>query len=217
MKGDSAVFEIFKAGGWLMLPILVCSVMAVAIIVERFWSLRERKIMPRHLLAQILNWHKNNELTPENLRTLRAGSPLGRMLAAGLANRSGDRTLIKQNIEDTGRHEVHELERYLGSLGTIAAITPLLGLLGSVLGLMEVFSSMTSQGIGNPQALGAGISQIMIATAAGLLVAIPSLTFYRHFQRRVDDLAVGMEQQALHLLRLLPGERDLTLAAEIKK
>ena len=209
------MFEILKAGGWLMVPILLCSIASVAIVAERFWSLRKHKIMPRHLVARIFNWHKNNELTLENIRALRAGSPLGRMLAAGLMNHDANRALMKQSIEDAGRHEVHELERYLNSLGTIAAITPLLGLLGSVLGLMEVFTSMTNQGIGNPQALGAGISQIMIATAAGLLVAIPTLTFYRYFQRRVDELAVGMEQQAQHLLGLIVGERDLSLASEI--
>ncbi len=200
-----------------MVPILLCSVGSVAIVVERFWSLRKHKIIPRNLVALIFNWHQNNELTLENIRALRAGSPLGRMLAAGLMSRDANRALMKQSIEDAGRHEVHELERYLNSLGTIAAITPLLGLLGSVVGLMEVFNSMTSQGIGNPQALGSGISQIMIATAAGLLVAIPSLTFYRYFQGRVNELAVGMEQQALNLLGLMLGERDLALASEIKQ
>lgn len=198
-----------------MAPILLCSIISIAIVTERFWSLRKYKIMPRHLVARIFNWHKNNELTPENIRSLRAGSPLGRVLAAGLMSRDGSRVLVKQSIEDAGRHEVHELERYLNSLGTIAAITPLLGLLGSVVGLMEVFASMSSQGIGDPQALGSGISQIMIATAAGLSVAIPSLTFYRYFHGRVDELAVGMEQQALLLLGLMPGERDLTFASEI--
>ncbi len=211
------MFEILKSGGWLIAPIMLCSVASVAIVVERFWSLQKNKIMPRHLVAQILKWQKNNELTLENIRTLRTGSPLGRMLAAGLTSRSPPQTSMKQNIEDAGRHEVHELERYLNNLGTIAAITPLLGLLGSVLGLMDVFTSMTSQGVGNPQALGAGISQIMIATAAGLVVAIPSLTFYRYFQRRVDELAVAMEQQALTLLALMHGERELTLAADISK
>jgi len=211
------MFEILKAGGWLIAPIMLCSVISVAIVVERFWSLQRHKIMPQHLVARILNWHKQDELTLENIRALRAGSPLGRMLAAGLTSRTSDRVLMKQSIEDAGRHEVHELERYLNSLGTIAAITPLLGLLGSVMGLMEVFNSMTSQGIGNPQALGAGISQIMIATAAGLVVAIPSLTFYRHFQRRVDELAVGMERQALALVGLMLGERELALAAEVNR
>ena len=207
------MFEILKAGGWLIVPIMLCSVLSITIVVERFWSLQKSKIMPRHLVAQILSWHKNNELTLENIRALRAGSPLGRMLAAGLTSRVPNHAFMKQGIEDAGRHEVHELERYLNSLGTVAAITPLLGLLGSVLGLMDVFTSMTSQGIGNPQALGAGISQIMIATAAGLVVAIPSLTFYRYFQRRVDELAIAMEQQALLLLGLILNERDLSLAS----
>lgn len=209
--------EIFKAGGWIIAPIMLCSVASVAIVVERFWSLQKNKIMPRHLVGQILKWHKNNELTLENIRALRIGSPLGRMLAAGLTSRNLHHASMKQTIEDTGRHEVHELERYLNSLGTIAAITPLLGLLGSVVGLMEVFASMTNQGMGNPQALGAGISQIMIATAAGLVVAIPSLTFYRYFQRRVDELAIAMEQQALHLLEFMLAGRDFTVVSEQKK
>lgn len=211
------MFEILKAGGWLIVPIMLCSVLSITIVVERFWSLQKNKIMPRHLVAQIFNWHKNNELTLENIRALRAGSPLGRMLAAGLTSRTVNHAFMKQSIEDAGRHEVHELERYLNSLGTIAAITPLLGLLGSVLGLMEVFTSMTSQGIGNPQALGSGISQIMIATAAGLLVAIPSLTFYRYFQRRVDELMIAMEQQALHLLELMLVGRDFAVVSGQKK
>lgn len=203
------MFEILKAGGVLIAPIMLCSIVSVAIIVERFWSLRTNKIIPPHLLAQILSWHKKNELTLESIRALRAGSPLGRMLAAGLLNRHRNRAIMKESIEDVGRYEVHELDRFLNTLGTIASITPLLGLLGSVVGLMEVFNSMTSQGIGNPQTLGSGISKIMIATAAGLVVAIPSLTFYRYFQRRVDELAIGMEQEALNLLDVMFGERDL--------
>lgn len=212
------MFEILKAGGWLIVPILLCSIVSVAIVAERLWSLQKHKIMPSHLVARIFNWHKNNELTLENIRSLRTGSPLGRMLAAGLMSRDANRAPMQQGIEYAWRHEVHELERYLTSLGTIAAITPLLGLFGSVLGLMEVFASMSiqsSQGIGNPQALGAGISQIMIATAAGLLVAIPSLAFYRYFQRRVDELAIGMEQQAQHLLGLILGQCDFSLAPVI--
>lgn len=211
------MLEILASGGWLIVPILICSVLAIAIIAERFWSLQKNKIMPRYLVTRILNWHKKNELTAENIRALRAGSPLGRMLTAGLMSRHGSSVTIKQNIEDAGRHEVHELERHLNSLGTIAAITPLLGLLGSVVGLMEVFTSMTSQGIGNPQALGSGISQIMIATAAGLAVAIPSLTFYRYFQRRVDELAMGMELEALNLLEVMMGEREFVLVPEAER
>jgi len=208
VKGNITVFEILQAGGVLIAPIMLCSVMAVAIIVERFWSLQTRKISPKNLLAQALHWQSSNQLTPEKIHALRVSSPLGRMLAAGLLSRHHHRTIIKNSIEDAGRYEVHELDRYLSTLGTIAAITPLLGLLGSVVGLMEVFNSMTSQGIGDPQALGSGISKIMIATAAGLVVAIPSLTFYRYFQRRVDELAIALEQEALKLLgalRCVPG------------
>lgn len=202
------MFEIIAAGGWLMVPILLCSVLAVAIIAERFWSLQQKKITPKHLVAQIWNWHKKNELTPENLRGLREASPLGRVLVAGLMNRSHSRQVMKEAIEEAGRAEVHELEKFLNALGTVAAVTPLLGLLGSVVGLMEVFNTMTSSGIGNPQALGSGISKIMIATAAGLAVAIPSLIFYRHFQRRVDELAITMEQEAIKLVEVILGERE---------
>jgi biopolymer transport protein ExbB len=202
------VFEIIKAGGWLMWPIILCSIASIAIIGERLWALQSKKINPKHLVAQIWNWHKKNELTADALRQLRESSPLGRVLAAGLINRGHTRTIMKEAIEEAGRHEVHEMERFLNTLGTVAAISPLLGLLGSVVGLMEVFSTMTSQGVGNPQALGAGISKIMIATAAGLSVAIPALIFYRYFQRRVDELAVAMEQEAIKMVEVMAGERE---------
>ena len=211
------MFEIIRAGGWLMLPIIVCSIASVAIIAERFWALQTKKIIPKHLVAQIWNWHKKNELTVDSLRALRDGSPLGRVLAAGLVNRHNSRNVMKESIEDAGRHEIHDMERFLSTLGTIASIAPLLGLLGSVVGLMEVFSTMTSQGVGNPQALGAGISKIMIATAAGLVVAIPALIFYRHFQRRVDELAISMEQEAIKLVEVMMGERDQLEAREAKE
>jgi biopolymer transport protein ExbB len=202
------VFEIIKAGGWLMWPLILCSVISIAIIGERFWALQRKKILPKHLVAQIWNWYKKNELTAESIRVLRDGSPLGRVLAAGLMNRGHNRSVMKEAIEEAGRHEVHEMERFLNTLGTVAAVSPLLGLLGSVVGLMEVFSSMTTHGVGNPQALGAGISKIMIATAAGLAVAIPALIFYRYFQRRVDELAISMEQEAIKLVEVMTGERE---------
>jgi biopolymer transport protein ExbB len=170
--------------------------------------LQRKKILPKHLVAQIWNWYKKNELTAESIRVLRDGSPLGRVLAAGLMNRGHNRSVMKEAIEEAGRHEVHEMERFLNTLGTVAAVSPLLGLLGSVVGLMEVFSSMTTHGVGNPQALGAGISKIMIATAAGLAVAIPALIFYRYFQRRVDELAISMEQEAIKLVEVMTGERE---------
>ena len=204
------MWEIIKSGGWLMLPIIICSAMAMAIIAERLWTLRRRRVVPPHLVAQVWNWDRKGELDRERINQLRASSPLGRVLAAGLVNRNRPREIMKEAIEETGRHEIHELERFLSALGTVAAVTPLLGLLGSVVGLMEVFNTMTTQGIGNPQALGSGISKIMIATAAGLTVAIPALIFYRYFQRWVDELAILMEQEALKLVAVMVGERDLS-------
>ena len=202
------MYEIIKAGGWLMWPLILCSVFSIAIITERFWALRRGRILPKYVVAQIWNWYKKNELTNDAIRVLRESSPLGRVLAAGLMNRHHTRTVMKESIEEAGRLEVHEMERFLNTLGTIAALAPLLGLLGSVVGLMEVFSSMTTHGIGNPQALGAGISKIMIATAAGLAVAIPSLIFYRYFQGLVDEIAMSMEQEAIKMVEVLQGERE---------
>jgi len=211
------VYEIIKAGGWLMWPLILCSVFSIAIITERFWALRRGRILPKYVVAQIWNWYKKNELTNDAIRVLRESSPLGRVLAAGLINRHHTRTVMKESIEEAGRLEVHEMERFLNTLGTIAAVAPLLGLLGSVVGLMEVFSSMTTHGIGNPQALGAGISKIMIATAAGLAVAIPSLIFYRYFQGLVDEIAMSMEQEAIKMVEVLQGEREREAAPAHKQ
>jgi biopolymer transport protein ExbB len=191
-----------------MLPIILCSIAALAIIGERLWALQRKRIIPKHLVAQIWHLQSKRQLTPEQINVVRNSSPLGRVLAAGLVNMHRDRHVMKEAIEEAGRHEVHEMERYLNTLGTIAAIGPLIGLLGSVVGLMEVFTSMTTHGIGNPQALGAGIAKIMIATAAGLAVAIPALIFYRFFQRRVDELAITMEQEAIKLVEVISGERE---------
>lgn len=202
------MLEIIQAGGFLMFPMLLCSVVALAIIAERFWSLQRKRIAPDNLLAQVWQSAKAGQLDANRIASLRAGSPLGRVLAAGLLNSRKDRAVMKQAIEEVGRHEIHQLERFLNTLGTIAAITPLLGLLGSVVGLMEVFSTMSTHGVGNPQALGAGISKIMIATAAGLAIAIPALIFYRHFQRKVDELGITMEQEAIKLVEVMVGERE---------
>jgi biopolymer transport protein ExbB len=211
------VYEIIKAGGWLMWPLILSSVISIAIITERFWALRRGRILPKYVVAQIWAWYKKNELTNESIQTLRESSPLGRVLAAGLINRHHRRTVMKESIEEAGRLEVHEMERFLNTLGTIAAVAPLLGLLGSVVGLMEVFSSMTTHGVGNPQALGAGISKIMIATAAGLTVAIPSLIFYRYFQGLVDEIAMSLEQEAIKMVEVLQGEREREAASAQKQ
>lgn len=191
-----------------MVPILLCSVIALAIVGERFWSLQRKKIVPTHLVAQIWNWHRNGELDEKRIEVLGRSSPLGRVLAAGLLNRGHSREIMKESIEETGRQVVLELERYLNTLGTIASITPLLGLLGTVIGMIKVFSAITTHGIGDPTVLAGGISEALITTAAGLSVAIPSLMFYRHFRGRVDELVVRMEEEALKLLDVMHGERE---------
>ena len=202
------MFELVKAGGWLMLPIIVCSVVALAIIVERIWSLQMRRVLPKHLVAQVWRWEKVHQLNDENLRDLQASSPLGSILAAGILNRYQSRDIMKESIEDTGRHIVHELERYLNSLGTIAAITPLLGLLGTVIGMIKVFATITTQGVGDPGALAGGISEALLTTAAGMSVAIPTLMFFRYFRGRVRMLVLRMEQEAMTMIEIMHGQRS---------
>jgi len=208
------MFEIVKAGGWLMVPIIAASIVALAIIGERFWTLQRRRVLPQHLVAQVYQWVKNNQMDNARITALRTGSPLGRILAAGLVNMHHSREVMKESIEETGRHVVHELERYLNTLGTIAAISPLLGLLGTITGLIEVFGVMTTHGVGNPAMLAGGISEALITTAAGLIVAIPALMFYRYFRGRVDELVVSMEQEAIKMVEVLHGQRVRDAAGE---
>lgn len=202
------MFEIIKAGGWLMAPIVLCSVLAIAIVIERFWTLQSSRISPKNLVAQIWQWHQRNLLGQDNVRELREGSPLGQVLAAGLVNRHHSREIMKESIEDTGRHVVADLEKFLNTLGTIAAVTPLLGLLGTVIGMIEVFTAIMTQGVGNPSVLAGGISKALITTAAGLSVAIPSLMFYRYFRGHVDLLVIEMEKEALKMVEVMQGERE---------
>jgi len=191
-----------------MVPIIACSIIAFAIIAERLWTLRVKRVIPRQLVAQVWDQAKGKKLDVERLQDLRASSPLGRILAAGLMNRNATRDIMTEAIEDTGRHVVHELERYLNTLGTIAAISPLLGLLGTVIGMIQVFSTITTQGVGNPAALAGGISQALITTAAGMSVAIPALMAYRYFRGKVNMLVIRMEQQALRMVEVLHGQRS---------
>ncbi len=199
------MLELVKSGGWVMVPILLCSVIAMAIIAERFWTLQRRRIAPGDLVAQVWQWAKAGHLSEERIRNLGRDSPLGRILAAALTSRDQDREIMKESIEDVGRHVVHDLERYLNTLGTIASITPLLGLLGTVIGMIKVFAVITTQGVGDPGVLAGGISEALLTTAAGLTVAIPSLMFYRYFRGRVDELVVTMEQEALKMIETLHG------------
>ena len=202
------MLELVKSGGWLMAPIILCSIVAMAIIVERLWSLQRERVVPEDLVARAWQWASTGALTEERIQALRDGSPLGRILAACLASRHLDRELMKEYIEEVGRHVAHELERYLNALGTIAAISPLLGLLGTVIGMIKVFAVITAQGVGEPRVLAGGISEALITTAAGLTVAIPSLLFHRMLRGRVDALVVTMEQEALRMVGALQNLRS---------
>ncbi|MCB1830998.1 MAG: MotA/TolQ/ExbB proton channel family protein [Chromatiaceae bacterium] len=201
------MFELVKAGGWLMLPILACSVIAMAIVIERLWMLRSKRVVPSDLVAQVWKLYRQRQLSNSHIASIRDSSPLGRIVAAGLVNRSYSRDVMKEAIEEIGHQVVHELERYLNTLGTIASIAPLLGLLGTVIGMIKVFSAITVAGVGNPTVLAGGISEALITTAAGLSVAIPSLMFHRYLSGRVGMLVVKMEEEALKIIEVMQGER----------
>ena len=202
------MLELIKAGGLLMWPIILCSIIAMAIIGERFWSLRELKIVPKNLVAKVWQWQKVGHLDKKRIQDLRNSSPLGMVLAAGLVNRNHSREIMKESIEETGRHVAHDLERFLNTLGTIASISPLLGLLGTVIGMIKVFTVITSLGVGDPSILSEGISEALITTAAGLSVAIPSLMFHRFFRGKIDGLIITMEQEALKMVEVMHGIRE---------
>lgn len=202
------MFEIIKAGGWVMFPILLASIVATAITAERFWSLQSKRVTPDNLVAQVWQWLRLGKLDDKKIQHLRLGSPLGRVLAAGLINRRHERAIIKESIEEAGRHVAYDLERYLNTLGTIAAISPLMGLLGTVFGMIRMFAALKTHGVGDPSALSGGIAEALITTAAGLTVAIPALYFHRFFRGRVDALVITMEQEALKLVEVLHGERE---------
>jgi len=202
------VYELVQAGGWLMIPILLCSVIALAIVSERMWTLRKKKVIPAKLVPGIWKLLDKDALTEKHINEIENGSPLGKVLAAGLINRHLSRDMVRESIEETGRFVVHEMERFLNTLGTISTITPLLGLLGTVIGMIKVFTAITTIGVGDPGQLAGGISEALITTAAGLTVAIPSLIFHRHLKRKIDELVVGMEQEAMKLVEFMHGDRQ---------
>ncbi len=202
------MFELVKAGGWLMVPILACSVIAMGIILERLWAYRQKRVLPRNLVAQVWNLHRNNQLSHAHVAAIKEGSPLGRVLAAGLVNRHHSREIMKESIEEVGHQVIHELERYLNTLGTIASITPLLGLLGTVIGMIKVFTAITTAGVGDPGVLAGGISEALITTAAGLSVAIPAVIFHRYLTGKVNMLVLGMEEEALKMVEVMLGDRE---------
>ena len=200
---DLNVFDLLAAGGWVMPVIVLCSVIALGISIERSVALNSDRIAPPHLLANVWKQLKAGELDAQRLKALRHGSPLGAILAAGLANRSQGRDVMKESIQEAAGHVVHDLERYLNTLGTVAAVAPLLGLLGTVVGMIRVFTEITVQGTGNANALAGGISEALITTAAGLVVAIPALVMHRYFTGKIDTIVVGLEQVSIKLVDAL--------------
>ena len=198
------MFEIIKSGGIVMVPIILCSIVASAITLERLWTLRGQRVVPGELTDKIWQWVENRALSDKQIMALQAHSPLGRVLAAGLANRHRDRLVMIEAIEDAGRHVMHDLERYLNPLATIASISPLLGLLGTVTGMVRIFAAISATGaVGDPAALAGGISEALITTVGGLIVAIPTLVAYRFLRDRVDGLVVDMEKEAITLVDAL--------------
>ena len=208
------MFALLVAGGWVMVPIVICSIISVTIIAERIWFLRDIRVAPKNLSFQISNLYRKGALTTDVLDKLKYGSPLGRILATAIANRNYDRDIMKESVEEAGRQVSIELERYLNTLGTIASVTPLLGLLGTVIGMIKVFSVITHVGVGDATLLAGGISEALLTTAAGLTVAIPSVMFYRYFRRRVDEILLKMEEQAIYLVDVLHGERQEEVPVE---
>jgi len=205
---EVSVENIILAGGWLMWPIILCSIAVVAISAERFWTLSIHKIAPKNQLVQVWTWIQNNQIDSQRLRELRKSSELGRILAAGLSNAQSGRDIMKDSIEEAANQVIHTMERYVGALGTIAAVSPLIGLLGTVLGMIKVFVAIELEGTGNAGALAGGISEALITTAAGLCVAIPAMISHRFFMRKIDSLVLLMEQESIKLVDALYSDRS---------
>lgn len=205
------MWELIKAGGWLMAPIVLASTLALAICLERAWTLRSSRVAPPDLLARVWQWIKANQLDAAKLKQLRENSPLGEILAAGLLNSKHGREIMKESIEEAASHVVHGLERYLSLLGTIAVISPLLGLLGTVVGIIEAFMAVTATGLNDPALLAGGISKALVTTAGGLVVAIPAMVMHRYFTRHIVTITVEMEQQAIKLVDIVHGDREVDI------
>ena len=202
------VLDLIVAGGPVMYPIILCSVVALAIIAERLWALRVSRISPRNLMSRVWGWVKNSQLDAKKVKELRDSSPLGRVLAIGLINAKHGRDIMKESIVETATHEIHEMGRFLNLLGTIATLSPLLGLLGTVTGMVNVFSTIVLRGSADPALFAGGIAEALYTTVAGLLVAIPALFFHRFFCRKIDEIAVLMEQDAIRLVDIIHGDRE---------
>ena len=200
------MFSIILAAGWPIWPLLLASIIAVALIIERLVSLRRSKILPAGLLQRVLAEYRQQGCSEAMLNSLEAQSPLGRVLAAGLRNVGSSREIMRESIEEAGGVVAHELERYLTTLGTIASISPLMGLFGTVVGMIEIFGSQSPTGT-NPMQLAHGISVALYNTGFGLIIAIPGMIFWRHFRALVNGFVIEMQQQAVRLVEVLHGER----------
>ncbi len=200
------MFSIIQAAGWPIYFLLLTSVIAVALIIERAAALRGPKIVPSGLLASVVTDYRQRSVNEETIKRLNAHSPLGRVFAAGLKNAKNSREVMREAVEEAGRSAAHDLERFLTTLGTIASISPLMGLFGTVVGMIEIFGSATGSG-NNPQQLAHGISVALYNTGFGLIIAIPAMIFYRHFRAKVDSFVIEMELQAVKLVELIHGER----------
>ncbi len=203
------MLELVKAGGWPMIPLLLLGVVALAIVVERFWTLRRREVLPPGLGEEVRKWAARGQLDPAHVESLRRNSPLGALLATALESRGRPREQVRERIEDTGRHLVHRMERFLNTLGTIAAAGPLLGLLGTVVGMIVMFLAILDTGVGDVNRLAGGIGQALLSTALGLIVAIPALMFHRYFRGRITEYVIEMEKEAGSLLDALEARTQV--------
>ena len=194
------MLELVKAGGWPMLPLLLLSAIALAIIVERFWALRRKSVLPPGLGGEVRAWASRGKLDPAHIESLRKTSPLGALLASALDVRNRPREEIRERVEDVGRHLAHRMERYLNALGTIAAAGPLLGLFGTVVGMIQMFLGIMDYGVGDVNQLAGGIGKALVCTATGMVVAVPAMMFHRYFRARVDSYLVDMEHEAIQLM-----------------
>src|SRR6186713_3367413 len=200
------MWEIVRAGGPFMWPIIICSVVLVGIVLERLWTLQRKRVLPQDLIKKVSELADRNQVNPKVIEALEKNSPLGRVLAAALANRHRGREIMMERIEDTGRHVVHELERFVNSVGTIASISPLLGLLGTVTGIIDSFRAVMLGGMGDPRMLAGGISEALVTTAGGLAVAIPSFIAFRYLRGKVERIVIDMEKIAVKFADSLGAE-----------
>ena len=202
------MWELVRAGGPFMAPIILCSIAAVGILLERLWTLQRKRVLPEDLIKKLSSFAEGGQVTPKIIEALEKNSPLGRVLAAALANRDRGREIMMERVQDTGRHVVHELERFLNTLGTIASISPLLGLLGTVTGIIRAFNAVMLGGMGDPRLLAGGISEALITTAGGLAVAIPSFIAFRYLRGKVERIVVEMEKIAVNFADSLGADEQ---------